>query len=204
MHSRRPFGGRSGQSLIESCLVVGLACLLFFGVFQLSQVFAAKEFLDYAAARGARAATVGLNDFMVFKTARIGSIPGAGKMTSPDFLRRTAAWNPHSARETWGAWAFFMRNVPASEQYQVERSRIPLYLGAEHHGRLQGLLNYEDWDTIRVSQAQEDGFAGTVKVQVWQEYPLRIPFHTAFYAGDSVELKGESEIENHHPLYLEE
>jgi hypothetical protein len=41
-------------------------------------------------------------------------------------------------------------------------------------------------------------------VRVRQDYPLRTPMHTAFFADDSVELEGESEIENHHPLYLEE
>ena len=57
-------GFRSGQAAIESIIVVGLILLIFIGIFELARLFAAEEILNYAAGRGARAATVGFNDFM--------------------------------------------------------------------------------------------------------------------------------------------
>jgi len=73
-----------GQALIESCIVIGLICLLLMGLFQLVQLFMAQEIMDYAAGRGARAKAVGFNDFMVAKTVCIGAIANAGALTFPE------------------------------------------------------------------------------------------------------------------------
>lgn len=175
---------RAGQSLIESCLVLAVVCLIFFGVFQISQLFAAQEILHYAAGRGARAKVVGFNQFMVFKTIRVGAIPNAGRLVNP----------AHSAG-------------PAS-QYALERGRIPLYLGAEDWGRLDPILDYEAWEagasnTLDVveSLALADG---TFHMVVEQSTPFRFPFHRAFYRNDTVKLRGESYLDNHYPLYLDD
>lgn len=202
MRYGRTTGGRSGQSLIESCIVLALACVLFFGVLQLSQIIAAKEFLDYSAGRGARARTVGLNQFMTWKTARVGTIPNAGKMISPAFSRTAGSLVLDTPDRLWGTWRYLLSQSPLSEQYVVEESRIPLYLGSEWQGQLRGILDYQDWDTVHIASPAEDDFAGTVRVTVEQDYPLRFPFHTAFYADDAVPLAGRCEIENHYPLYL--
>ena len=69
-------GPRRGQALIESCLAIIVLCLVFAGLFQISQLFAAKEILDYSASRGARAKAVGFNEWMVRKVARVAAIPG--------------------------------------------------------------------------------------------------------------------------------
>ena len=63
--------------------MVALVCLCFFGVFQISQLFASQEVLNYAAGRGARARTVGFNRFMVYKTIQVGAIPNAGRLVNP-------------------------------------------------------------------------------------------------------------------------
>lgn len=175
-------GSRSGQGLIESCLIVALVCLVFFGVFQVSQLFASQEVLDYAAGRGARAKTVGFNHFMVLKTIRVGAIPNVGRLTNPAY--------------TGGP----------SQEYALEAARIPLYLGGENEGRLRAILDYTDWDTannvhVGVSSSLGDG---TLRQGVDQNVPLRLPFHHPFYDADSVGLSGECILDEHYTLYLDE
>ncbi len=174
------WGSRSGQSLIESCLVLIVVCIVFFGVFQISQLFAAQEILNYAAARGARAKSVGFNQFMVYKTVRVGAIPNAGQLANPDTLGGPAA------------------------QEEVESARIPLYLGADNEGRLGAILDYSAWDSLR--QPRPDELAdGTVRLEIEQDMTLtNYPFHRLYYAGDSIEMKGECVIDHHASLYIDD
>lgn len=174
-----PWSSRSGQGLIESCLVVALICLVFFGVFQISQLFASQEVLDYAAGRGARAKTVGLNRFMVFKTIRVGAIPNAGQLLNPVHLGGP------------------------TQEYALESPRIPLYLGGENYGRLRAILDYDAWDTVQDKASFSVG-DGTLRQSVDQDVPLRYPMHRAFYAGDSVKLSGECYLDEHATLYLDD
>ena len=186
MSSLEPGGSRrSGQALIESCLVVALICLIFFGVFQLSQLFASQEVLDYAAGRGARARTVGFNHFMVLKTVLVGAIPNAGKLLNP--------------AHTGG---------PA-RQYALESARIPLYLGAQSGGELGAILDYDGWGlsslsgiTVMPSYSLGDG---TLRQEVKQTVDLtRYPFHRAYYAADSFPMTGQATLDEHYSLYLED
>ena len=168
---------RSGQSLVESCIVLAVVCLVFMGVFQVSQLFAAKEVLQYAAGRGLRAKTVGLNRFMVRKTVRVGAIPVAGRMTSPAY--------------TGGA----------AGEHALEVPRIPLYLGAETDGRLNAILDYDRWDSIRIPSPSLS-LGGALHLVLGQDYPLNIAMHRAYYADDTVPLTGESFLDSHSTLYL--
>ena len=175
MHSPR----QAGQSLVETCLVIALISLIFFGLFQVSQVIAAKEVLGYSAGRGLRAKTVGFNWFMVYKTTRVGAIPIAGRLTEP----------------TW-------TGGPRTE-HAHETPRIPLYLGSRQWGDLDAILNYADWKTVWFAPP---GVApdGTLHMDVTQDMPLKFAMHRAFYADDSVHLTGESSLDDHYPLYLED
>ncbi len=179
---RRSTTSRAGQSLIESCLVLIIVCLAFFGVFQISQLFARQEVLHYAAARGARAKVVGFNQFMVFKTIRVGAIPNAGRLINP-----------------------FSDGGPTA-QHAVEAARIPLYMGTEDASELDPILDYQDWDTAQdVSWPLVSAFGdGTLRLRVGQQVPLRYPFHRAFYAADSMDMTGESWLDNHYTLYLDD
>lgn len=169
---------QSGQALIESCLVVALICLILAGLFQLSQLYSAKEITSYACARGARAKTVGFNDFMVRKAVLTGTIPNAGKITFPE-----AQGGP-------------------LDQMAIERGRIPLYLGAEWH-MLDGILQYEDWETINYNYTDDNSFLLCFSVS--QDLPLRYfpVFFRAFYRNDSIPIGTELEMDNHSSLYLE-
>lgn len=168
----------SGQALIESCLVIALICLILAGFFQLAQIYSAKEIISYACARGARAKTVGFNDFMVKKTVRVATIPNAGKMTFPE-----AQGGPLG-------------------QMAIEHGRIPLYLSAEWY-MLDGILQYEDWETINCNYTDDNSLL--FQFFVSQDLPLRYfpAFFRAFYRADSIPIGTELRLDNHALLYLE-
>ncbi len=194
----------SGQSMIEACLAMFIICLVFFGLFQISQLAAAREILHHAAARGARAKTVGFNRFMVSKAIRIASIPNAGKIISPEFVNEDHALRNMVATMGSGElWDEILTTAePSSLQYDLERARIPEYMASENHARASFILDYEDWDSIGWSTPRDDSII--IELDVSQQYPLRIPMSHAFYAGSNVNIHGISSIENHHPLYLDD
>ncbi len=200
--SRSHRGNKAGQSLIESCIVIGLTCLIFLGMFQVSQLFAAKEILTYAAGRGARARTVGFNSFMVYKTIRVGAIPNAGLLISPEFTRGPSTWNIDTPENIWGTWRAALGTWPPGGQYLLERSRIPLYLGADYHGQLDPILDYEDWDTITRPNLIENDVSQDLSLRISQQYPLRLPLHRTFYAAEDMTLEAEIKMENHYPVYM--
>jgi hypothetical protein len=202
---------RAGQSLIETCIAIGLICLIFMGLLQLSEMFAAKEILQYSAARGARAKTVGFNWWMVEKCIKVAAIPNAGRMTVPPFTPTDPELVQWLATQNPGEiFMSALRASPASEQYSMERARIPEYMYAANAPRAYNILDYEDWDSIHTDHGA-GGFsppAGTeamspmVQVRSWQNYPLWVPMHRAFYAADSIVLSGVSHLESHYDLYL--
>lgn len=170
--------GRAGQAVIESCVVMGLLCLLLMGLFQLARLYVAEDILNYAAARGVRCRSVGLNDFMLYKTIRVGAIPNAGRMTYP-----------------------VVEGGPPAQR-SVERPLIPLYLETLYSDRLSAILDYEEWDSLHYSMV-EQGDPPMVHCWVSQSYPIRSVVFRAFYAQDSLRLSGEATMENHYPLYLD-
>ena len=187
--------------MIESCFVVALLSLALFGVMEVSRLFTAREVNDYAATAGARARAVGFNDFMVYKVVHVAAIPNAGPIRTPSYQSVSGLLDPINR---WGAgavWSYALRSTPASGQYQVEQSRIPLYLGAVSFAQLSPILNYERWDDLR--HYQNDPAAGLTRVEVRQDIPLRFPFHRAFYDSDEVREESEQVIDNHYPLYLQ-
>lgn len=196
---------KAGQSLVEACIIMMLLCLIFFGLLQVSQLSVSREVLDYAASCGVRARTVGFNDFMCGKVIRVAAIPNAGQMLEPQVVRQP---NPPAFARTAGeAWDTALRAQPASLQYAAESARIPLYLGADHPGRLPGILDYEYWGNGtaggRVWHWINDSAGPQVEVRTGQDVPLWVPLHRLFINADSYPLQGEAAIENHYPLYLD-
>lgn len=206
-HSNR--GRRGGATLIEACIVVVLLCLLLFGAVQVSRLYAAKEILDYSSMAGARAKAVGLNDFMVYKVVRVASIPNAGRLRNPNIDSASGtAYNWQGGRPGY-LWDQAVANAPASPQYNAEVARIPFYLGAEWYGQLGAILDYEDWNTVNISQNwAEDG--DQVHVNVSQSVPITFPLRRAFYAGEDVMMRAGdafnrgARMANHAGLYLQE
>ncbi len=197
---------RAGQSLVESSLVIILLCFLLLGALQVSQLYAARQVTDQAASLTARARAVGLNDFMVYKAGRVATIPNAGRITTPNYQNTSGGPTP------WGQWRLGalvddmisdrVKGSPQSAQFAIERSRIPLYLGAESYGQLGAILDYADWDTFAGTGLVDFG-GDSVLSNVRQDFQLRFPMHRAFYADDEVRLQSRAEMDSHYSLYLE-
>jgi hypothetical protein len=137
-----------------------------------------KEVLNHAAARAVRARAVGLNDFMIHKVVRVATILNAGTIQVPNDIE----------------------GGPVAQR-TAEQSRIPLYLGAQHWGELYEILDYEDWNTVSFPSIMET--EDIIRVQVNQSIPLRTALHRAFYARDSINLRGTAFYANHYDLYME-
>lgn len=197
----------SGQSVIESCIVVAITCLIFFGLFQVSQLFSAKAVLTYSAVAGARARMVGFNDFMVYKVVRAASIPNAGPMVTPTVTRGGGVSAMVSSSTPGALWDTALHaGSPTSPQYDLERSRIPLYLGSTRWGELPAILDYENWDDI--GYAEGGSSADLILAEARQNYELVWPFARAFYADDHVHMDSSGDDafiirDKHYPLYLE-
>lgn len=205
---------RSGQSLIESCLAAGLICLIFMGMVEISRLITAYQILNYAATCGARARTVGFNDWMVKKAVRTAAIPNAGKMITPQFDKANPfirsqmdLFMSGRPRRPGSLWSSLLAITPRSEQYAIERSRIPEYLGSPYDALARNILDYSDWHTISIDP-ETDGLVPqteTIQLISRQSYTnwLFGNVHKSFYMNNTVNLSGKSELENHCRLYLE-
>ena len=195
-----------GQSLIESTLAILLVCLLLTGLLQVSQLFAAREVLHHAAARGARARTVGFNWAMVEKTVMVGAIANAGKLDNADYVpaHNDVLENKIRTEHAGAVWDYVLAKQPDSDQHRWERDRIPDFLGSDNIDEGRAVLDYEHWDDIGSDHSAMTTNMALVRVRVWQNYPLTMPAHRAFYAGDSIPMEGNSFIENHYSAYLDD
>jgi len=175
---------------------------------QVAELTAAHEILHYSAACSARCRTVGFNRFMVWKTGRVACIPNAGKMTTPEY--ETADNNLTqmiASRKPGDLFVSVAANsAPPSGQYEIEQARVPDYMGAENMGRAEYFLNYANWDSVVFDPGAGQLGDGTIPqilhVTAQQDYNLWVPLHRIFYAADSVQLHGQSDIESHYPFYI--
>ena len=202
-----PPNPRKGQSLIETSLAVALICLLFMGLLQIARLVVAREILDYAAACGARARTVGFNTFMTRKVVRAAAIPNAGRLIHPAFTNESPFLRARVGILSPGRlWDETLAESPTSARADFEKARIPDYLGAENEPRARIVLDYEDWNTIHFREIRMQGAPGVAVQQftVEQDLPLRTPLHRAFYAADHIRLEGRADTALHCALYLDD
>lgn len=109
--------------MIETVLAVLIISFAFLVLFKLSHMLTGKILLEHAAMRVARARTVGLNDFMCLKAARVAVIPVAGKRL----------W-PEGDELDWS----------------MELQRVPIYMLTADSSRALGVLDYEGWHRLGV------------------------------------------------------
>ena len=212
MTTRAPNHRRRGQSLIESCIAIAILSLLLFGMLQISQLIAAKEIMNYAAARGARAKTVGFNRWMVRKVVRLGAIANAGPMLTPSYENENRFLRDLVENESPGnIWSAVLPVTPRSPQFAIERSRMPEYLGSPDPFTARGILDYRDWNALSHVVTEQLTVPGgdpeidrVLRVNTEQNYGLWVPMHRAFYNDDSVRLRGQAYVESHYPLYIDD
>lgn len=205
--------------MVESLIVLLVACLLLFTLLQTAQSFAHREIMRHAAARAARARTVGFNAWMCEKVMRAAAIPASGRMVEPSDagtfdqeLGEAVAEKRHGA-----LWDWAVESEPGPARAGFELARIPDYLASENSERASNILDYEGWPDISASGL--GGRAGTplgggVSVKVSKRHPLSIFVAmlndwVGIAPGGAdgpgeLNLKGGFEMEGHYPLYIED
>lgn len=127
--------GRKGQALVETLIATIVLTVVFLCLFRLSHMLTGKILAEHAAMRVARARTVGLNDFMCLKAARVATIPIAGKRLWPE---------------------------GDEFDYDMERSRSRIYMATPDGAVARGVLEYAGWGGLSVDLG--DGMDSSVKV----------------------------------------
>jgi hypothetical protein len=185
-------------------------CLIFAGLMHVSQKFSASEIVQHAATSGVRAKTVGFNKWMVQKVINVASIPNSGAMLTPGYKHTEDLSGTMRRTTPGGFWSSAVgANVSSSEQYDVERARIPDYLASWNHMRAAFELNYMAWQDHTITYTADGNTIGTsgsplLHVNVSQDYPLWAHWHESFYADDKITLNADSYMEDHYPLYLDD
>jgi len=109
--------------MIETVFAVLIVTSIFLCLFKLSHMLTGKILLEHAAMRVARARSVGFNDFMCTKIARVATIPVAGKRLWPE-------------DDTIDASAVI--------------GRVSAYMQAKDGPVARGVLEYEGWSRLAV------------------------------------------------------
>ncbi len=207
--------------MVESLVVMLVVLALLFGLLQVAHAFANREILVHAAARAARARTVGFNRWMCEKVLRVAAIPASGRMIEPkiDGSFDSGLQDAVATKKGWRLWDWAVSASPASERGELEAARIPDYLASENSERAEYILDYELWDKLSSSGLGGGGSStisdeNTLTVTASQKYPVSIFIRmlndwVGFVAGgkegrDEFTLKGEFNIESHFPLYLDD
>jgi hypothetical protein len=210
--------------MVESCIVIVFLCLLFLGLFQLVHAYVAREVLIHAAARGARAKTVGFNHWMVEKTVRVAAIPNAGALVEPAIPGGDPALT--LALATLGPgdlWDFALSSAPKAASLGVELARIPNYLASDNPAQASAILDYADWPTITPDPMGLSGLAlsdpsapGAITARVRQGHHLLVatdaladadvmdPESWMNQTNEVIRLIGRFDIEAHYPFYIDD
>ncbi len=171
---------KHGQAMIESIIVMFFLCIVFFLVFQYTNLLTVRTVLDYAAARAARARAVGFNDFMITKTVRIASMSIAGECKTLD---------------------------DGGDHMSTAQliSRSGLYLSSQYEADTRAILDFELWHNGNLgwSVAEPGGEISELTMNVWQRRPKfalvgeNNPDETGTFT-----MQSQATIESHYPYYL--
>ena len=182
-HARAPRiarrSGKSGQSLVESCVVITVVLLIFYGFLQVALLYNHERVLQFASFASARSATVGFNQDVYTRAYRAAAIPASGPMQTPG------------------------QNQSQPAQLGLETAIIPCYLNPENG---TGILHYEHWDTYRMDPVISG--SGTMLQEYHeQEHPLQIWKDSgllwAFFGKDTVTIANDVTMGLHYEHYLQ-
>jgi len=168
---------KEGASIVESCIVMILLCLVLFGILQVSILTAAHDVLLYAASSGARCATIGYNDEMVKKTIRVAALPSMGP-----------------------------KKVSVQEEISRIRDYITYAPTADDKSMLSHVPD-EYWNSIQDPEVERNGDVLTVNVtqNYPMTFPFAGAFYNADFTALSTENMDDDlqlQFENHANLYL--
>ena len=176
----RARSGMAGQAMVETIIVMVFLLFAFLAIFQFSDNFRVKLLCEYAAGRVARARTVGLNNFMLHKTADVSMIAASGDCLVPsgklDALRLVG--------------------------------RMENYLASDYMAQARQWLDFEYWNDNRLSfSCSLYGKKLTAKVS--QRRPQFFDTASYLQGEEDDEngrkdaiITGESSIEAHYPDWI--
>lgn len=172
--------------MVETAFVMLFLALAFFAAFQFADTFRAKLLCEYAAARVARARTVGFNDWMLRKTANLATMSAAGEC-----LTDAPSGGAPSA-------AFLV-------------SRMADYLDCGYDAQAEKVLDFEYWHDGRTA-AVCPLYGAKLTAAVTQRRPVFFNLAAAFGgapqpddgddAADS-RVTGHASIEAHYPAWMQ-
>ena len=176
---------KAGQAMVETILVLFFLFLAFYTVFQFVDNFRAKLLVDYAASRVARARTVGMNDYMLEKTADIATMAAAGEC----YTQMDSGRHP-SVSELIG--------------------RSGDYLACEYSAQARQVLDFELWQNGK-TQASCPLAGSKLTARVIQLRPQFFDLGSYLSGAPPVEkddapharIAGEYSIEAHYPDWIE-
>lgn len=172
-----------GQAILESLLVLLVLLAAFFFFYDFSFATVSQIHLNNAAARVARADTVGFNSFQRNKSLRVGMIPVSGKRLVPEADRG---------------------QLTASQELAYVRT----YLASETYADSKGILDYERWDNLSHS-TRHAGDKCVIDARF--EIPTLMPERFAHFIGlgdegfsypETQTIRSHWVIEDHASLYL--
>ncbi len=203
---KRRYRAQRGASILESFLAFFILLLIFWGVFQLFQLYLAHMVSDYAAFRGARSASVGFCESLVSREAHVMSVPVSGPMVatrssrdfaSPveQFYYEQTEFSEYNAGKRWLEYSYWN-----GEHLYHTNYKCPSY-GQSLYGEcgMCGKCNDRPSLVIQPHYSRE-----TVKVSLlYENYPLTLPFHELFSKSGKIQIRKEVELTNHSGVYLE-
>ena len=202
--------------MVETVFTIILTSLIFLALFQYAQLFSSKIILTHAAARAARARSVGFNRWMMLKSARVASIPAAGRRLIPAYSGVDPAITAALQQNRVGdIWDLALRSDTRSPGIMLESSRVPEYMGTVNGPTADNLLDYELWEDLSVDLDEGLSLDGTIpsdlEVNVRMRHPLLLAM-SALIDGElrdpeddeDIAIRGFFKIENHYPLYIED
>jgi hypothetical protein len=199
---------------------MALLCLVLFGLLQVSYIVASRNVINYTAVATARAAAVGLNDFMLHKVSHYASIPTAGPNTTPGNFGGGNRPGGDSVGAVWDN-AISRSNTPRSVLGEYEVGVKEAYHLASVSA-FDLILDYDNWqheETDIYVDVQEDPKLDMLHVTVEQTIPLVFPFSRVFFShlepveavrgDDTGKYPGKTieagvTIEDHAKLYLKD
>lgn len=172
----------SGQSMVESALVMVLLSFVLFGMLQIALKLNGEQVQNFGSYVAARSRVVGFNNGVVQKAWLIGNILNSGEMLSPD------------------------PGVSAVAQVAVEYWAIPEFLQSPYNAwELQPQLNYEFWENFPTvpSAGPFDTYTATSEYGFPLVIAQALPILAGSLGGTNAIVRSSVTLENHFPFYLQ-
>jgi hypothetical protein len=179
----RRASGEGGQSLVESCFVIILLCLIFFGFLQVGILYNHERVLQLASFISARSATVGFNEEVYSRAYRAAAVAASGHMEAP------------------------FSNISEQEQLRYEAPRnidglIGRYINPLNS---RGILDYQYWDPYQMEPNITAG-GTTLQETHKQAHPMEILRDSGllrvFFDTDTIRFPSDVTMGCHYSYYL--